>query len=98
MPSLLIAFACSVNYVALLCRNFRLQVYHEQLEHATDLLQLQNPVIGSRCSYSNCRVDEVSVPISSIVVPFWGSYLDFYKVTPNKEPLWSLWVRAPGRV
>ena len=33
------------------------------------------------------------IPIGPILVPFWGSYLESYKVyNPKKELLWSLWV------
>ena len=32
------------------------------------------------------------LPIGPKVVPFWGSYLEFYKVIPKKELLWGLWV------
>ena len=35
----------------------------------------------------------VGLPIGPKVVPFWGSYLEFYKVyNPKKELLWGLWV------
>ena len=27
--------------------------------------------------------------------PFWGSYLESYKVIPKKELLWGLWVGLP---
>ena len=32
------------------------------------------------------------LPRGSIVVPFGGSYIESYKVIPNKELVWSLWV------
>ena len=32
------------------------------------------------------------LPIGPKVVPFWGSYLESYKVIPKKELLWGLWV------
>ena len=32
------------------------------------------------------------LPLGPKVVPFWGSYVEFYKVIPKKELLWGLWV------
>ena len=39
-----------------------------------------------------CRKDTSLLPIGPKVVPFWGSYLEFYKGIPKKELLWGLWV------
>ena len=33
-------------------------------------------------------------PIGPNVVPFWGSYFEFYKVIPKKELLWGLGVES----
>ena len=34
----------------------------------------------------------IKLPRDPKVVPFWGSYIESYKVTPKKELLWGLWV------
>ena len=34
----------------------------------------------------------ISIPRGRKVVPFWGLYIESYKVTPKKELLWGLWV------
>ena len=39
-------------------------------------------------SFSGLR----ALPIGPIVVPFWSSYVESYKVVPKKELLWGLWV------
>ena len=37
-------------------------------------------------SFSELR----ALPIGPIVVPFWSSYVESYKVVPKKELLWGL--------
>ena len=39
----------------------------------------------------------INFPIGPKVVPFWGPYLEFYKVIPQNELLWGLWVNRLNR-
>ena len=45
-------------------------------------------------SLSVCVCAFLCVPIGSLVVPFYVSYLGSYKVIPKKELLRSLWVSS----
>ena len=51
---------------------------------------LHTPGVRVSGCRATCKVWSLSR--GSIVVAFWGSSLESYKVIPEKELLWSLWV------